>query len=44
MKEVDSGTDDQETNAHYVESEVFLENQCLPEGTRKVTHLQSKLA
>ena len=39
MKEKDSGTDDQVTNPHYVESEGFLEKQSLPEGTRKVLTL-----
>ena len=39
MKERDSGTDDQVANAHYIESEGFLDKQWLPEGTRKVSHL-----
>ena len=37
MKEQDSGTDDQVVSPHYVESQNLLEQQQLPEGTRKVS-------
>lgn len=38
MKERDSGTDDQVVSPHYVESQNLLEQQQLPEGTRKVSN------
>ena len=36
MKEKDSGTDDEFSNSHLVDSNDFIERQWLPEGVRKV--------
>ena len=36
MKEKDSGTDDEFSNSHLVDSNDFIERKWLPEGVRKV--------